>query len=66
MSLVIAIDVGIKNLGLCAYDFCTNQVVYWDNVSLTPGGRYVPAHNVQYVRVHYGESDDDEYERASY
>lgn len=50
MSLVIAIDVGIKNLGLCAYDFCTNQVVYWDNVSLTPGGRYVPAQNVQYVR----------------
>ena len=50
MSLVIAIDVGIKNLGLCAYDFCSNQVIHWDNVSLVPNGRYVPAQNVQYVR----------------
>ena len=50
MSLVIAIDVGIKNLALCAYDFRTNQVVHWDNVSLVPNGRYIPAQNVQYVR----------------
>lgn len=50
MSLVIAIDVGIKNLGLCAYDFVTSRVVHWDNVTLVPSGRYVPAQNVQYVR----------------
>ena len=50
MSLVIAIDVGIKNLAICAYDFVTSQVVHWDNVSLVPSGRYVPAQNVQYVR----------------
>lgn len=49
MSYVISIDVGIKNLALCAYDFVTNQVVYWDNVSLVRNGRYIPAQNVQYV-----------------
>ena len=48
--LVVAIDVGIKNLGICVYDFLTNTVVHWDNVSLVPNGRYVPALNVQYVR----------------
>ena len=48
--LVVAIDVGIKNLAICVYDFLTNKVVHWDNVSLVPNGRYVPALNVQYVR----------------
>ena len=50
MSFVIAIDVGIKNLGLCIFDFTTSKVVHWDNVTLVPTGRYIPAHNVQYVR----------------
>ena len=50
MSLVVAIDVGIKNLAICAYDFVTSQVVHWDNVSLVPNGRYLPCQNVQYVR----------------
>ena len=50
MSYVIAIDVGIKNLGLCVFNFTTSQVVHWDNVTLVPSGRYLPAHNVQYVR----------------
>ena len=50
MTLVVAIDVGIKNLAICVYDFLTNKVVLWDNVSLVPNGRYVPALNVQYVR----------------
>ena len=48
--LVVAIDVGIKNLAICVYDFLTNTVVHWENVSLVPNGRYVPALNVQYVR----------------
>jgi len=50
MSFVIAIDVGIKNLGLCIFDFRTSTVVLWENVSLVPSGRYTPAYNVQYVR----------------
>lgn len=50
MSFVIAIDVGIKNLGLCVFDFRTAKVVAWENVSLVPSGRYIPANNVQYVR----------------
>ena len=49
MSYVIAIDVGIKNLGLCVFDFKTAKVVYWDNVSLVHNGKYVPSLNVQYV-----------------
>ena len=50
MSYIIAIDVGIKNLGLCVFDFCTNTVVLWENVCLVPNGRYLPALNVRYVR----------------
>lgn len=50
MSFVIAIDVGIKNLGLCVFDFTSSKVVHWDNVSLVQSGRYLPASNVQYVR----------------
>ncbi|MAH41473.1 MAG: hypothetical protein CMO41_04420 [Verrucomicrobiales bacterium] len=50
MSLVVAIDVGIKNLAICAFDFITNKVVHWDNVTIVPNGRYIPAQNVQYVR----------------
>ena len=50
MRYVIAIDVGIKNLGLCVFDFATTKFVFWDNVSLVPNGRYLPADNVQYVR----------------
>ena len=50
MRFVVAIDVGIKNLGLCVFDFATAKFVFWDNVSLVPNGRYIPANNVQYVR----------------
>jgi len=50
MSYVVAIDVGIKNLGICVFDFRTAKVVEWDNVTLVPSGRYIPANNVQYVR----------------
>jgi len=49
MRYVVAIDVGIKNLGLCIFDFATAQFVFWDNVTLVPNGRYQPAQNVQYV-----------------
>ena len=50
MSFVIAIDVGVKNLGICVFDFRTTKVVEWDNISIVPQGRYIPANNVQYVR----------------
>ena len=50
MRYVIAIDVGIKNLGLCGFDFATARFVFWDNVTIVPNGRYIPANNVQYVR----------------
>jgi len=47
---VVAIDVGIKNLGLCVFDYLTSTVAHWDNVTLVPSGRYIPAQNVLYVR----------------
>ena len=49
MSYVVAIDVGIKNLGLCVFDFNSNKVVEWENVTLVPSGRYTPSNNVKYV-----------------
>lgn len=50
MRYAVGIDVGIKNLGVCVFDFCTSRFVFWDNISLVPSGRYVPMNNVQYVR----------------
>ena len=50
MRYVVAIDVGIKNLGICVWDFATTKIVFWENVTIVPSGRYIPAKNVQYVR----------------
>ena len=50
MSYIIAVDVGIKNLGLCIFDFRSSKVVEWENVSLVASGRYVPSNNVKYIR----------------
>ena len=47
---VVAIDVGIKNFGICIFDFCSSKVVLWENTTITPFGRYQPANNVRYVR----------------
>lgn len=47
---LVAIDVGIKNLGLCIFNFLNNKIILWDCVSLVPDGRYIPSNNVQYVR----------------
>jgi hypothetical protein len=49
MRFVIAIDVGVRNLGLCIFDFQLSKFVLWDNVSLVPNGKYIPSNNVQYV-----------------
>tara|TARA_B110000261_G_scaffold82268_1_gene94555 strand:+ start:889 stop:1413 length:525 start_codon:yes stop_codon:yes gene_type:complete len=46
----IAIDVGVKNLGICIFDFTSAKVVLWDNVNMTDG-RYMPTKNVDYVRA---------------
>ena len=49
MRYAIAIDVGIRNLGICVYDFMTCKIVYWDNLPLM-NGRYIPSNNVTYVK----------------
>jgi hypothetical protein len=49
MSYAIGIDVGIKNMGFCVYDFTCNKFIIWENISLVPNGRYIPANNVAYV-----------------
>lgn len=50
MSYVIAIDVGIKNLSFVVWDFTSAKCIHWENVCLVPNGRYLPQHNVAYVR----------------
>ena len=47
--IAIAIDVGVRNLGICAYSFVSGKVIYWNNVALVEG-KYIPANNVKYVR----------------
>ena len=49
-SYVIAIDVGVKNLGICVWDFNTTKIELLSTVSLVPQGRYIPGENVAYVR----------------
>ena len=49
MRYAIAIDVGVKNLGLCVFDFSTSSFCCWLNVNLVPSGRYQPCKNVEYV-----------------
>jgi hypothetical protein len=50
MSYVVAIDVGVKNLGICVWDFNTAKIEHLETVSLVPHGRYIPSDNVSYVR----------------
>jgi hypothetical protein len=45
----VSIDIGIKNCGLCVFDFISGKVVLWKNVPLCPG-KYFPSNNVEYVR----------------
>ena len=51
MSYVVAIDVGVKNLAICVFDFVTSKIVYWRNLSLAHSGRYCPSDNVVYVHA---------------
>ena len=50
MSYVVAIDVGVKNLGICVWDFHTAKIEHLETVSLVPLGCYIPSENVNYVR----------------
>lgn len=50
MNYVVAIDVGVKNLGLCVYDLVRNKITHWEVVSLVPNGTYHPYRNVDYIR----------------
>jgi len=50
MPFVVGIDVGIRNMGLCVFDFNTCRVTEWEVISLVPsGGKYLPSQNVRYV-----------------
>jgi hypothetical protein len=44
----ISIDIGVKNCGICVFDFITGKVVLWKNVPMCPG-KYNPSNNMQYV-----------------
>lgn len=44
----ISIDIGIKNCGICIFDFITGKVVLWKNVPMCPG-KYNPSNNLHYV-----------------
>lgn len=46
---MIAIDVGVKNLGLCIYDVVNKRICVWERISLFSGS-YVPQNNVEYCR----------------
>ena len=49
MSYIIAIDVGIKNLGFVVYDCDDCCVCEWLRVDITNGTKYVPSQNVTYT-----------------
>ena len=47
---VIAVDVGIKNLGLAIFDLQTKQLAVWGRYCICKSGPYQPGKNVEYVR----------------
>eukprot|EP00962_Isochrysis_galbana_P042521 scaffold15944_cov115-Isochrysis_galbana.AAC.12 len=49
MECIVAIDVGIKNLGICVLRISTGKVCHWASEALVDGGRYTPSRNVEYV-----------------
>ena len=49
MSYIIAIDVGIKNLGFAVLQTCDNTLVLWKRVNLVQSNNYQPYKNVEYV-----------------
>lgn len=63
MSYIVAIDVGVINLGICVLAVETGQVCHWASEALVSGGRYAPARNVEYV-VAFVEKHRDFFENA--
>ena len=54
---VLGIDVGIRNLGLCAFDLCTGRVAHWARVPLLPATHRIqpgrlPAYVHQFLVSH--------------
>lgn len=47
---IIAVDVGIKNLGLSIFDIQTKELKVWGRYSICKSRPYQPAKNVEYVR----------------
>jgi hypothetical protein len=48
---VIAVDVGVKNLGLAIFDLQTKSLAVWGRYSICKAGPYMPSKNVEYVRA---------------
>jgi len=61
---LVAIDVGVKNLGICVYDYRSREFVLWDNVSLLrctlPRG-YMPTSTYLVHAVHEFVRKHDRY-----
>ena len=56
-NFVLAIDVGIRNLGLCAFDLRTGRVAHWERVPLLPDTHRIhtgqlPAYVQQFLVAH--------------
>lgn len=49
--LVVALDVGIRNLGMCVYDYDKQVITFWQNVPLIKNNSFFrPGHTVRYVK----------------
>jgi hypothetical protein len=49
-SYVIAIDVGIRNMGIAVYSCVTKELVDWKRVDICKGEKYHPHKNVHYIK----------------
>jgi hypothetical protein len=49
MAYITAIDVGVKNLGICVFDIHKERICHWASETLVDAGRYAPSRNVEYV-----------------
>ena len=55
MGFIIAIDVGVKNLGFSVYDVKQSKLVQWKNVPICGNGAYLASRNVEYVHQFINE-----------
>ena len=64
MRCIIAIDVGVRNLGFCVYDLDTQAVVDWRNVALCETVLYTPGDNVSLV-MHFVQRNKHWFENCA-